>query len=39
MMKSVSELAELLINIDEMICFLEQKIAWHQPKVTEEVLA
>ena len=28
-----------VINIDEMISLLEQKIVWQQPKVTEEVLA
>ena len=28
-----------VIKIDEMISFLEQKIVWHQPKVTVEVLA
>ncbi|MFV9631814.1 MAG: hypothetical protein ACNYWM_12195 [Methanosarcinales archaeon] len=27
-----------VINIDEMISLLEQKIVWQQPKVTEEVL-
>ena len=28
-----------VINIKEMISLLEPKIVWHQPKVTEEVLA
>jgi len=28
-----------VINLDEMIRLLEQKIVWQQPKVTEEVLA
>jgi hypothetical protein len=28
-----------VFNIDEMISFLEPKNVWHQPKVTEEVLA
>ena len=28
-----------VINIDEMISLLEQKIVWQQAKVTEEVLA
>jgi hypothetical protein len=27
-----------VINLDEMISLLEQKIVWQQPKVTEEVL-
>jgi len=27
-----------VINIDEMISLLEQKIVWQQPKITEEVL-
>jgi len=28
-----------LINIDEMISLLEQKIVWQQPKITEEEMA
>ena len=28
-----------VINLDEIISLLEQKIIWQQPKVTEEVLA
>jgi len=28
-----------VINIDEMISFLEPKTVWQQPKIAEEVLA